>query len=252
MTTSGEGTAGRHAAAVLLAGGSGTRVGAGRPKQLLELGGRPLLAHALLTLDRHPQVDAVWLMMAPDHLEAARALVADLGCRRVRAVLPGGETRAHTVRRGLDAVDRDAGPVLLHDAARPLVTERLVTDCLAALESHAAVTAAVPVTDTLVELAPGSSDPVVGSTVDRDRIRRVQTPQAFRLEVIRAAHRQAAEDPSFHPTDDCGVVERYLPEISIGVVEGDERNLKVTGPLDLVLAEALLRAQSGRGPAAQA
>lgn len=239
------------ATAVLLAGGTGTRVGADRPKQLLALGGEPVLAHALRTLERHPRITGVWLMMAPDHVAAAEELVATLGCRGVRGVLPGGATRADTVRLALDAVELDAPDhVLLHDAARPLVTDRLVTACLDLLRSHAAVTAAVPVSDTLVEVAATPAGEVVRRTMDRSRFRRVQTPQAFRLDVLRAAHRAAAADPDFHPTDDCGVVQRYLPDVSVGLVEGDERNLKVTGPLDLVVAEGLLRAGGETAPQA--
>lgn len=238
----------RRRVVALLAGGTGTRMGAEVPKQLLEVGGRTLLEHALRTIHAHPAVDAVVLVMAPDHLDAARRIVADGGyADKVVAVVAGGATRSDSTVAALDALDelddldapgaQEPTALLVHDAARPLVTTRVLDDCWAALAEHAVVNVAVGSTDTVVEV---DGDGRVVRTLDRAALRRVQTPQGFHAEVLREAHRRAALDPGFAATDDCGVVMRYLPEQEVVVVEGDERNLKVTTPVDLAVVAALL------------
>ncbi|NYG58924.1 2-C-methyl-D-erythritol 4-phosphate cytidylyltransferase [Nocardioides daedukensis] len=221
--------------AVLLAGGVGSRVGAGLPKQLLEVAGKPLLAHCLATFDAHPGIDEIVVMMVPTHLEAARELAAPHA--KVTAVLPGAESRDATTRAALAALGDDV-LVLLHDAARPLLDAATITACLSALADHDAVTVAIASADTVITTAADGS---MDQTPDRAGLRRLQTPQGFRAPVIRRAHELALADPRFVPTDDATVVRRYLPEVTVAVVEGSERNLKVTTALDLVIAEQLLR-----------
>jgi 2-C-methyl-D-erythritol 4-phosphate cytidylyltransferase len=126
--------------------------------------------------------------------------------------------------------------VLLHDAARPLVDQRIIADCVAALQVHDAAGVAVPTSDTIVI----THDGVMESMPARETVQRCQTPQCFRLSVITRAHQLAAADPDFAPTDDCGVVLRYLPEVGVHLVAGSEDNIKVTYPRDLAIAEALL------------
>ena len=126
--------------------------------------------------------------------------------------------------------------MLLHDAARPLVDQRIIADCVAALAEHDAAGVAVPASDTMVVTADG----VMRSMPRRETLHRCQTPQCFRLPVITRAHELAAADPGYSPTDDCGVVMRYLPDVPVHIVPGSERNIKVTYPQDLTVAEALL------------
>jgi 2-C-methyl-D-erythritol 4-phosphate cytidylyltransferase len=140
--------------------------------------------------------------------------------------------------RALDRLGADECNVLLHDAVRPLATHRIVGDCLRALQSYAAVDVAVPTADTIIEVTEGNT---IRSVPPRATLRRVQTPQGFRASVIRDAYRLAAADPDFTATDDCSVVHRYLPDVPIRVVEGDPRNIKVTEPLDIRIAELLLQ-----------
>jgi 2-C-methyl-D-erythritol 4-phosphate cytidylyltransferase len=223
------------ATAVLLAGGVGTRVGGDVPKQLLDLGGRPVLAHALATFDAHPGIERILLVMVPGHLDAAREVARPYA--KVRAVLEGGATRNDSTRVALAEVADDA-TVLFHDVARPLVSSRIVSGCLAALASYDAVTTAIASSDTIVELGP---DGTMAHVPARSGLRRVQTPQGFRAGLLRSAYELAGADPDFAATDDCGVVLRYLPDVPIAVVEGEERNLKITGPHDLGVAELFLR-----------
>lgn len=227
--------------AVLLAGGTGARTGLDRPKQLVPVGGRTLLEHALRALHDHPQIDEVLVVMVADHLAAAREIAA--AYPKVTAVLPGGATRTASTLAALAHLGDTDCLLLLHDAARPLLPERVISDCLAALEHHDAVATAVPTADTVLEVGPEGT---VSAVPDRPRLRRAQTPQGFRSQVLRRAYAAAAEDPGFVATDDCSVVHRYLPDVPVAVVEGDERTLKVTSALDLVVVAELLRRDADR------
>jgi 2-C-methyl-D-erythritol 4-phosphate cytidylyltransferase len=222
---------------VVLGGGTGQRFGADVPKQLLALDGTTLVEHCVRTFVSAQGVDEVLLVMGADHAEQAAKLVGD----QVAEVITGGTTRAGSVRQALAWAsarwDPESTAVLLHDAARPLVTERIITDCVAALREHDAIGVAVPSTDTIVVVADG----VMTTVPPRESLMRCQTPQGFRLSVINKAHELAAADPDFVPTDDCGVVLRYLPDIPVHVVPGSDRNIKVTYPTDLAIAETLLR-----------
>ncbi|GAA4129107.1 IspD/TarI family cytidylyltransferase [Actinomadura keratinilytica] len=219
--------------AVVLAGGVGARLGADRPKQLLEVGGRPILAHAIAAFDGHPGVAEVLVVMAAGHLREAAALAAPF--RKVTGVIEGGDTRTASTAAALTALaDRpDDTRVLFHDAARPFVDRGVIDRTLAALADHDAVAVGVPSSDTIVAVRDG----LVADMPPRSTLVRFQTPQGFRLGTVRKAYELALADPGLVATDDCGVVHRYLPDVPIRVVEGSEHNLKVTHPLDIALAE---------------
>jgi len=232
--------------AVVLGGGVGQRLGAGMPKQLLTLGGTTLIERCVAAFDQAPGVDEVLVVMAKGYTGQVEAMLAGTGYRKVTAVIEGGVTRPDSTRAALAAIAADpqnAGPadcgVLLHDAARPLVDQRIIADCVAALQVHDAAGVAVPASDTIVITENG----VMHSVPPRETLFRCQTPQCFRLSVITRAHELAAADPDFAATDDCGVVLRYLPDVKVHVVPGSERNMKVTYPQDLAVAEAVLRTE---------
>jgi 2-C-methyl-D-erythritol 4-phosphate cytidylyltransferase len=225
----------------VLGGGTGQRLGAAMPKQLLTLGGRTLIEHCVAAFEQAPGVDEILVVMARGYTEQVRAMLADGGYHKVTAVIEGGVTRPDSTRAALAAVAADGGDpagcgVLLHDAARPLVDQRIIADCVAALGRYQAAGVAVPASDTIVITDNG----VMHSMPRRETLWRCQTPQCFRLAVIARAHELAAADPDFAPTDDCGVVLRYLPGVEVHIVQGSERNIKVTYPQDLVVAEALI------------
>jgi len=234
--------------AVILAGGVGTRVGLDIPKQLIKVAGRTILEHTLSTFDAHPMVDEIIVMMAQGHLDAVHAIVRNGGYRKVRHVLEGADTRNGTTQRALDAISDDDAPVLFHDAVRPLVSPRIITDCYEALQSYDAVDVAIPSADTIIEV---DGDNVISEIPPRANLRRGQTPQAFRAGVLRKAYAVAANDPDFQATDDCTVVLRYLPDVPIWVVGGEERNLKVTDPIDVYLADKLFQLTSSNLPPAR-
>ena len=222
--------------AVVLGGGTGQRIGAALPKQLLRLGGRTLIEHCVAAFEQAPGVDEILVVMAAGYVAQVREMLA--GFSKVSLVVAGGVTRSESTRAALAAIARggDDQGVLIHDAARPLVDQRIIADCVAALGEHEAAGVAVPASDTMVITANG----VMHTMPRRETLWRCQTPQCFRLPVIAAAHELAAADPDFSPTDDCGVVLRYLPGVDVHIVPGSERNLKVTYPQDLAVAEALL------------
>ncbi len=227
--------------AVILAGGVGTRVGLDIPKQLIKIAGRTILEHTLATVNAHPDVDEVVIMMAPGHLDAVRYIVDVGGYTKVTQILEGAETRNGTTMRALATVTDPTSKVLFHDAVRPLVSGRIIRECFEALDTFDAVDVAIPSADTIIEV---DENHTITQIPPRSRLRRGQTPQAFRCEVIKRAYAVAAEDADFVATDDCTVVLRYLPDVPITVVVGDERNMKITDPIDVYLADKLFQLTS--------
>jgi 2-C-methyl-D-erythritol 4-phosphate cytidylyltransferase len=231
--------------AVVLAGGSGERFGTPVPKQLLPLAGRPMIEHSVAAFERAPAVDQIMVVMAAGHAGQVRALLGTGGYAKLGNVIDGGATRTESTRCAIAELGDDECDVLFHDAARPLVSQQTIADCVAALADHRAVGVAVPSSDTIAVV----SDGLMTAMPRRDSLARCQTPQGFRLSVIRRAYQLADADPAFGElpaTDDCGIVLRYLPELGVHVVPGSERNIKITYPRDLAIAEALLREPAAR------
>lgn len=232
------------------AAGRGERLGPGAPKALRELGGVPILVHAVRVLARSRAVDTVVVVAPKDGVAEVRALLADaIGERESAAlvVVPGGETRQESVRAGLAALPATVDVVLVHDAARPLVPVDVVDAVARAVADGAeAVVPAVPLADTVKQVTPASAaglpEPVV-ATPDRSTLRAVQTPQGFRRDVLDRVHAKAVEE-GVDATDDAGLVERFGGRVV--VVPGHEEAFKVTRPLDLVLAEAVLARRRSR------
>jgi 2-C-methyl-D-erythritol 4-phosphate cytidylyltransferase len=226
--------------AVVLAAGSSQRFGGDLPKQLRTLAGRTLIEHSVAAFDDAPGIDAILVVTSPHLTGQVRALLAGGRYRKVTGVIEGGVTRSDSTRQAITALGAGECDVLFHDAARPLVDQQIIAGCLRALATDQAAGVAVPSSDTIVQARDG----VLTGMPRRDLLLRCQTPQGFRLSVIRRAYQLAQEDQSFAasaPTDDCGVVLRYLPDVPIRVVPGSERNIKITYPGDLDVAEILLR-----------
>jgi 2-C-methyl-D-erythritol 4-phosphate cytidylyltransferase len=227
-------------AAVIPAAGKGVRLGPGAPKALRTLGGVPILVHAVRALTRARAVTHVVVVAPPDGVAEVRALLDSNGLPESKeiSVVAGGETRQDSVRLGLAALPPDVDTVLVHDAARPLVPVEMVEAVVEAVHAGApAVVPAVPLADTVKQVEPRKDgpEPVVG-TPDRSVLRAVQTPQGFRRDVLAKAHETLTEGEG--ATDDAGLVERSGNPVV--VIPGHEQAFKVTRPLDLVLAEAVL------------
>ncbi|HEX8425851.1 2-C-methyl-D-erythritol 4-phosphate cytidylyltransferase [Hymenobacter sp.] len=221
--------------AILVAGGSGTRMRADRPKQFLELNGEPVLLHTLRRF-AEPQlrVDAIVVVLPADQFETWEQLCADYQVQIPHLVVAGGASRWASVRNGLGQLaGYETGVVAVHDGVRPLTPLAVIENTFAAAAEHGAAIAAVPPKDSVRGLSQQGS-----YALDRARLRLVQTPQCFEIGLLRRAY-QLPELATF--TDDASVVEDLHP---IRLVPGDYRNLKITTPEDLLLAEVLLRQES--------
>ena len=218
------------AAAVIVAGGSGTRFGGDKLAE--DLGGMPVLARTLLVFERAEVVKSIVVAARRESVDAVRDLCRQYGISKCTAVVPGGETRAQSCLAGVMAVPPEAELIAIHDGARPLVTEKIVTDALWAAYRHTAAVPAVPVRDTVKVADKG----MVTGTPDRAHLYAAQTPQCFQADLIRAALLDAAENAP-DVTDDCAAVERIGGRIALS--EGSEENIKITTPLDLRLARII-------------
>ena len=235
--------------AVILAGGIGARVGGNTPKQLLPLAdGRSVLEHAVCPFEQSPYIDEVCIVMHPDYIAYAEQMLLANAWQKVSQIVPGGKERwessVNAIKRlGDKAIRREANGeevnLLLHDAARPFVSQEIIARVCEALEEHEAVTVAIPSTDTVYEMA----DNQVARIPQRSTIMRAQTPQAFRLELIAAAYtkalgadicdEQVCAACHLPATDDCGIVHEHMPHIPIHIVLGEEQNKKITFKEDI-------------------
>ena len=227
--------------AVVLAGGIGVRVGLGIPKQLIKIAGKAIVEHTLEALDASPLIDEIVIMMNAAAIGELDHLLDNDRFGKLTRILPGGETRNDTTRLAIAALDGDDTKVLFHDAVRPFIDDRIIEDCVRALDEYDAVDTAIPSADTIIQV---DERRLITGIPDRSLLRRGQTPQAFRLGTIRRAYEIAADDPHFKATDDCGVVFTYLPEVPIYVVDGTAENMKVTEPIDVHIADKLFQLQS--------
>ncbi|MGW1429269.1 2-C-methyl-D-erythritol 4-phosphate cytidylyltransferase [Streptomyces sp. NPDC002431] len=229
-------------AAVIPAAGRGVRLGPGAPKALRALGGTPMLIHAVRAMAASRAVSLVVVVAPPEGAPEVKNLLDEhaLPERTDYLVVAGGATRQESVRLGIEALPEDVSVVLVHDAARPLVPVDTVDAVVEAVRGGApAVVPALPLADTVKEVepgAPGEPEPVLGTPV-RARLRAVQTPQGFDRDTLVRAHETVALSGE-GATDDAGMVERTGAPVV--VVPGHEEAFKVTRPLDLVLAEAVL------------
>jgi 2-C-methyl-D-erythritol 4-phosphate cytidylyltransferase len=235
--------------AVILAGGIGARVGGTLPKQFLPLqDGKSVLEHVVEAFEQSPHIDEVCIVMHPDYIMHAEQMLLANAWQKVRHIIPGGKERwessVQAIRRlGDKAIRREVKGeevnLLLHDAARPFVSQEIIDRVCEALEEHEAVTVAIPSTDTVYEMVDGK----VARIPQRSTIMRAQTPQAFRLELIAAAYTKAlGADISdkeaciachLPATDDCGIVHEHMPNTPIYIVEGEEQNRKITFKEDI-------------------
>ncbi|MFR0557287.1 2-C-methyl-D-erythritol 4-phosphate cytidylyltransferase [Pseudoscardovia radai] len=249
--------------AIILAAGFGTRFDPAKPKQLVSVADRPVIEWTIEAFEDCPEVTDILVVVNAAVSDAVEKVIDDMGSRKVRGIVPGGETRADSTRAALGFLREynipDDAKVLIHDGVRPFVSPKTILDCVAALDSVNAATVAVPSTDTILIAAPAGADgaeadgassdgagrfdtsaaPIVRIVPDRATTYRAQTPQCFRFSTISEAYRRAAGDENFHPTDDTRVVVDYLPDEPVAVVEGSDDNIKITTRPDLEVAELI-------------
>ena len=222
-------------AAIIPAAGIGKRMGLSMPKQHFELAGKPILAHTLQRIEQADGIGSIILVVSANHLEWAEGLVQAYKFVKVTQVVIGGERRQDSVQAGLEALADEVELVLVHDGVRPFVPLSVIENCLHEAERSGAAMAAVPVKDTLKAV---SKEQVIEQTVDRSGIWQAQTPQAARVALLKEAYAEAAKQADFTATDEAALLENI--KIPIKVVEGSEKNIKITRPADLILAKAIL------------
>lgn len=230
--------------AVILAGGSGSRLGNDVPKQFLKVAGKQVIEHTLDVFENCAQIDEICVVSKPDYVNDVEALVVKNQYKKVKKVLNGGKERYHSSLAAIDAYTDDNINMLFHDAVRPLINERIINDCIEALKTYNAVDVAAKTTDTIISV---DSKECIEFIPNRANLRNGQTPQCFKRGTIKRAYELALADPNFTTTDDCGTVKRYLPEEPIFVVEGDNANMKLTYVEDLFLLDKLFQLRTQRG-----
>ncbi|MGD8385631.1 MAG: 2-C-methyl-D-erythritol 4-phosphate cytidylyltransferase [Desulfobacteraceae bacterium] len=227
-------------AAVIPAAGAGIRMRGDRPKQFLELDGKPLLVHTLTVFEQSKAVGFVVLVVPEETVDFCKTeIVARFALSKVRRVVPGGARRQDSVRLGVEACAKDCDILIVHDGVRPLIESPLIERAVDGAWEHGAVIAALPATETIKEV---DADGLVRHTPDRGRLWRVQTPQAFRTKDLLEAHRKAFQEGWEEMSDDALLLERT--GVPVRVIRGEEENIKVTTPHDLEIARLLLKRRS--------
>lgn len=225
--------------AIIAAAGMGARMASDRPKQFLLLAGTPIIFHTLKPFEQCDSIQEVIVVLPAEESAAFLSMAGKQGLRKLARVVPGGTTRADSVKRGLLAIrPASAGIVAVHDGVRPFVTPEEIESTVAAAESYGAAILVAPVTDTIKQVSGNSIGCSIVRTLERQELRRALTPQCFRYDLLRKAYEHAdVNDPSL--TDESALVERIGARVT--VIEGSSRNIKITTPQDLLIAEAFLK-----------
>lgn len=223
--------------AVILAGGVGSRLGMTTPKQFYKVAGKMVVEHTIEVFERNRRIDEIAIVSNPMLISDFENIVLRNKWRKVKKILKGGKERYDSSLSAIKAYAKEDVNLIFHDAVRPLVSQRIIDDVIDALHDHKAIDVAIPSADTIIEV----DDDYISQIPTRSRLRRGQTPQAFSREVIAEAYDRALGDPAFATTDDCGVVLRYMPEVPVFVVRGEESNMKLTYREDTYMMDKLFQ-----------
>ena len=227
--------------AVILSGGSGSRFGGALPKQFTKLAGKAVIEYTIDVFEQSEFIDEILIVAQAAHIERTLDLVKNNKWKKVSRVISGGDERFDSTYSALTALEKNDTDckILFHDAVRPLVTQQIIKDCIETLDNFDAIDVVIPSADTLVEVY---DDGCISNIPNRSMMRRGQTPQGFKLGSIQEAYKLAIEKGRKQFTCDCGVIRAMLPHTRVATVAGDDRNIKVTYPMDLFIAEKFLQA----------
>lgn len=228
--------------AVILAGGSGKRVGGDIPKQFMQIAGRTILEYSIEKFEQNQHIDEIIIVGNLSYIDEIHHILRLSPFSKVRHVVAGGEERYHSVLTALKIYKNIDCHLLIHDSVRPMVSDRIIDDVINALSEYNAVNVAIPATDTIVET--DATHAFITGLPDRSRLYQVQTPQGFYLQTLEKAYSLALNDPAFTTTDDCSVIRKYMPDEIIKIVKGETTNLKLTYPEDFFLLEYLLNKEN--------
>jgi len=219
--------------ALILAGGTGCRMGSTVPKQFLRLGGIPVVSHSIKAFEISDEISDIVVVCHADYIARMESVIKETQAKKVRKLVVGGETRQKSSFIGLKNCSRDTKYVLIHDSARPFVCMSMVGSLLKAAKLAGSAGPVTDISDTVVETRGG----FISGILERDTLGRMQTPQAFRYRVIVEAHEKALVFGLTSASDDCGLVIKTGGKVSI--VRGNEENLKITSAADMELAELI-------------
>ena len=229
--------------ALIFAGGAGRRMNsAGKPKQFLELHGKPIIIHTLEHFDRHPEIDAIAVVCIAGWIDYLKDLLIRFHIKKVRWIVPGGETSQESTRAGLGILEANCDPedtiVLIHDGVRPLITEKLISDNIAAVKEYGNAITAAPAIETIITV-DGNED--VTELIDRQSCRLARAPQSFRLKDIIAMHQRALADNYDEMIDSASLMIHY--GVKLHLVSGPAENIKITTPSDFYIFKAIQEAR---------
>lgn len=230
---------------IILASGSGNRYGADLPKQFVKIAGKTILEHTIEIFEKAELIDEIIIVITPEYRTIAEEILIKNHYEKVSKLLNGGEIRKESSFIGISSINDEEANVIIHDCARPFLTQKIISDCIEALKIYNAVDVAIPSADTIIKVDENN---VIQSIPHRESLRRGQTPQCFKLSTIKKAHELSKNDSNF--TDDCGLIVKYgLGDVY--VVEGDVENIKITYPSDIFMADRLFQIRSSVYPEEQ-
>jgi len=217
--------------ALILASGIGKRAGFDTPKQFLQLSGKTICEWSIEAFEKNGNIDEIILVVHPDYKDFLENLVKNK-YKKITRIVTGGKERIDSSRNGVFAIEEKEANVFIHDSVRPFVTQKIIDDCAKAMEIYSAVDVALDVTDTIFVCKDG----IMQEIPPRKFLKKSQTPQCFKLSLIKKAHEKALEEKNIQFTDDCGLILQYkLADIYI--VDGDEKNIKITYKSDIEQAQ---------------
>ena len=226
---------------IILASGCGSRYGTDIPKQFVKIAGKTILEHTIEIFEKAEKINDIIVVITPEYRIMAEEILLKNNYKKISKLLSGGETRKESSYIGISSIEDVDANVIIHDCARPFLTQKIISNCIEALKKYNAIDVAIPSADTIIEVNKN----IITKIPNRSNLRRGQTPQCFKLSTIKKAHELSKNDSNF--TDDCGLVVKYgLSDVY--VVEGDVENIKVTYPSDIFMADRLFQIRSSLYP----
>jgi len=223
--------------AIILSGGTGQRTGLDVHKQFIKIAGKTIIEHTIDVFEKHTQVDEIFIITHVSNRKQLESFILKNDYRKITKILNGGNSRRESSSIGVNAIKENDSVVLIHDAVRPFLSPVIIDSCLEALKKHEAIDVAIPSSDTIINVGQSG---MIHSIPTRSSMLRGQTPQGFKAGVIKKAHALAAQEKEISVTDDCGLIVKYgLSDVF--VVQGEEKNIKITYPLDIYIADKLFQ-----------
>ena len=226
---------------IILASGTGSRYNSDIPKQFIKIAGKTVLEHTVEIFENSDKIDEIILVITPDYRHIAENILLRNNFKKITKLLNGGATRKDSSYIAISSIEDEEANVLIHDCARPFLTEQIIDNCVKALDKYSAVDVAIPSADTIIKVKDG----IIDGIPDRASLMRGQTPQCFKLSLIKKAHEMSKGDNNF--TDDCGLIVKYnLADVC--VIAGSGENIKITYPEDIFMADRLFQIRSAIYP----